>query len=71
MVTDDGAVGGGIVMVPDMTGDGSLAPCGMVTWPGIRRPPVGGLNRYPHSYYMFLYRKQFIKMLYKGKVGRN
>lgn len=41
--TDDGGPGGGMVIVPDMTGEGSLTPCGTVTWPGMRRPPDGGL----------------------------
>ena len=72
MVTDDGTTGG-IVMAPDMTDEGNLTPCGMVTWPGIKRPPVGGLYKQLYSYYMFLYRKQFIKyysifsFVYKGE----
>lgn len=47
---DDGAAGGGTVIAPAIvtgkTGDGSLAPCGTAaTWPGIKRPPPGGLSK--------------------------
>lgn len=52
---DDGGAGGGMVTAPDMTGDGSLAPCGMAIWPGIRSPPDGGLHKFVHihSHHIF------------------
>ena len=39
-----------MVIAPDMTGVGSLAPCGIVAWPGIRRPPDGGLYKDMHTH---------------------
>lgn len=39
-----------MVTTPDIIGVGSLAPCGMVTWPGTRRPPDGGLYKYVYIY---------------------
>ena len=39
-----------MVIAPDMTGVGSLAPCGIVAWPGIRRPPDGGLYKVMHTH---------------------